>query len=202
MQCSTSLTYLPIAPRLPRALGCLLILGLLLHLGPFGLMGLVHPLSLPVLIPAHHRRHQQRRCNPALDGLTAPRPSWDMLRNMGTRLLARSGLLILLLHTSGSLTLTPWTNILLLIPLLQTGLTLLLRAESLPLHSTVSTWPLRLQRLYQLVFVFLLGSTLVHLLGYLANASTGLFLPMALGVSATSPDEEAEIHIDPLENHR
>ena len=198
MQCSTSLFYLPIAPRLPRGLGVILILSLLLHLGLFLPMLSVHPLSLPTLTLAVSRYHRSRRREGALRGLTFHLPSWEMIRNIGTRFLARSALLVVLLHTSGWFTLTPETKISLVLPLVQMGLTLIVYTQSSQSHSTLSTWISRLQRLYQLVFVLLLMSTLIRFLGGLLKPSPGLFLPMMLGVSATSPDDEAEIHIDRL----
>ncbi len=202
MQCSTSLTYLPIIPRLPRGLGFILILSLLLHLCPFLATQPVYLTPLPVLTLLVDRYHPCRMRGPVSNHFRVHCPSWDALRNIGTRLLARSALLSVLLHISGGLTLTPWTKIILLIPLLHAGLTLTGCAPAIPRQSTLSTWRLRLQRLYQLVFALLLVSTLLRYWGCCINASTGVFLPMALGVSATSPNDEAEIHIDVLDQDR
>lgn len=202
MQCSTSLTYLPICPRLPRGLCFVLILCLLLQVGPFMQTRPLPRIALPSLTFALARCRPCRMREYARSDLMFRHPSWNAIRSIGTRLLARSALLVMLLHTSGWLTLIPGTKIILLIPLLHTGLTLFFHTQSTQPYSTLATWTLRLQRLYQLVVAFLLGSAVIHWLGGLRNPSPGLFLPMMLGVSATSPDDEAEIHIDPLENNR
>lgn len=202
MQCNTSIFYLPIVPRLSRGLGFILILSLLLHLGLFLPMLTIHPLSLPALTLAMSRYHRSRMRGGTLRCPGFHPPSGDMIRNIGTRLFIRSVLLMVLLYTSGWLTRMPETKLILLIPLLHTGLTVSLYAKALPLHSTLSTWRRYLQRLYQLVLGFLLVSTLIHVLGWWANPSPNIALPMVLSVSATSSDDKAEIHIDSLENNR
>jgi len=118
MQCTTSLTHLPIVPRLPRALVFILIVSLLLHLYPLLQTPFLNPGALPCLTLAAGRCHPCRVRGRMPRALTLPRSSWDALRNIGTRLFARSVLLVVLLHSSGWLTLTPWTQTLLLIPLL------------------------------------------------------------------------------------
>jgi hypothetical protein len=202
MQCNTSLTHLPICPSLPRGLGFILILSLLLHVCPFIPTQPIHLIPLPALTFVAARCHRCRPHGYAPRYLMFHRPSWDVLRKIGTRLLARCALLILLLHMSGWLTLIPGTKIILLIPLLHAGLTLRFPLQATQRLSPLATWSLRLQRLYQLMVGLLLVSTGLRLLGYLQNPATGIFLPMALGVSAISPDDEAEIHIDTLDKDR
>ncbi len=202
MQCNTSLTYLPVVPRLPWGLGFILIVGLLLHLDVTLSLPPARSLSLPALTIAFARYPACRRRGHTFRTFILHQPSWEALRSIGTRLLARSGLLVVLLQTSGWLTRVPETKSLLLIPLLHTGLTLLLHTQSTQPHSTLAAWILQLQRLYQLLVGFLLVSVLIRCLGGLHSPSAGLFLPMVLGVSATSPDDQAEIHIDLLEQDR
>ena len=202
MQCSTSLTYLPICPRLPSGLVFICIFSLLLHLCPFLQTPSLNPSTLPYVTLAAGRWH------PCCKRRGTPRPmmlsgaSWDASRNIGTRLFVRSAVLLVLLQTSGWLVLVPGTQIILLIPLLHTGLTLLFHTPSPQPYFTLAPWTLRPQRLYQLVLGFLLVSTLVHFVGSFANPLPSIFLPMALGVSATSSDDQAEIHIDQLAEDR
>ncbi len=202
MQCNTSLTHLPILPRLPRGLICILILSWLFQLCPSVQTSPFRLIALPSLTFAAGRWHPCRTRHPAHRCFTFHCPSWEGLRNIGTRFLVRSLLLLVLLHTSGWLTLTSWAKIILLLPLLQTGFTLTRDVQPTPQHSPLSRWTLRLQRLYQLAVGLLLLSTLIHFLGCFSNASAAIWLPMILGVSAASPDDEAEIHIDPLDKDR
>jgi hypothetical protein len=194
MDCSTSLTHLPILPRLPRGLVLLLIVSLILQL--VLLVPRLPPTVLPALtlIPGHTplRVVRFRRCRPRVSF-----SRWGHLfKKVLPRLCARSALLATLLQTSGWHTLTPWTELVLLIPSLQTVITVMSYTQHTP--TAISPWNARLQRLYQLILLLLTVSTLIHFLGGIPHASPGNFLSVALGVSATSTDDEAEVYIDPL----
>jgi len=196
MNFNTSLTYLPIVPRLPRGLVILLILSLVLQLG---LLTITLPhLVLPYLtfIPGrthglsarlHFRRHRVH-----------PSRWWGRLANVLPRLGARSALLILLVHTSGWHALTPWADWVLLIPLAQTALTVLWHTQLAPAPTALVPWHSRLQRLYQLMVLFFLVSTLLQCLGSLPTLAAGTILPEARGVSATAPEDDTEVYIDPV----
>jgi hypothetical protein len=196
MDCNTSLTHLPIFPRLPRGLIFLLIVSLLLHLAR-PVLSLSQPvLPTVTLIPGHtcFRAARLRRGGRKVAG-----PQWKpLLANVLPRLCVRSALLATLLQTSGWHALTSWSDLVLLLPLLQALLTLTWHARiaSAPpgmLHG--SSW---LHRTYQFIVAVLLVSTALHVLGPIQHTSGGLGLPMALGVSALSPDDETEIYIDPV----
>jgi hypothetical protein len=194
MDCSTSLTHLPILPRLPRGLVLLLILSLILQIAL-----LIPNLPQPVLpaltlIPgriylrvARLRRYRH----------TVSFPRWGrLLENVLPRLGVRSALLATLVQTSGWHALTPWSALVLVIPSVQTVLTLMSYAQLAP--RAISKWNSRLQRLYQVVLVLLAASTLIHFLGYAPHTTPERFLSVALGVSATSSDDATEIYIEPL----
>jgi len=195
MDCSTSLTHLPILPRLPRGLALILILSLLLHIGLPWQTHRVSELPLPVLTSAPGRHHRCRVYSRSAPRRILYRPSWDALRKILPRLWARSALLTVLLYTSGWLALTPWAETILCIPLAQTWLTANFRVKPTQAHRVLTQWS---QRLYQLVVVLLAVSTLSHFLGGTPHTAPGSFLPVALGVSVTSTDDETEIHIDTL----
>ncbi len=196
MDCSTSLTHLPIFPRLPRGLVFLLIVSLILQLTV-----LVPSLPQPVL-PAltlcpgrpHLRATRLRRGQH-----TVYVPRWArLLANVLPRLCVRSALLALLVQISGWHAVTPWSNWVILLPSLQTLLNLRWHTQVASAPRTISVWNVRLQRVYQLVVGFLLVSTLGHRLGLLAPLLAGTVAPRAQRISATSADDETEIHIEPL----
>jgi hypothetical protein len=134
--------------------------------------------------------------------ISQPRSVWDALPEILPRLGARSALLVVLLHTSGWLTLTPWAMTILILPVLQARITWRIGTQFTPLSSQLALWSQRLQRLYQLVFAFLLGSTLFQCLGYFQHLSAGVVLPLTLGVAAPTPDDEASLHVDTLAENR
>jgi hypothetical protein len=199
MDCSTSLTYLPILPRLPRGLVFLLILSLLLQIGLPWQTCFVNEFPLPALTSTPGRYHRYRVRRYSSQRATRYQPSWDALRKMLPRLCARSALLAVLLHTSGWLALTPWAETILCLPLLHTGLTWTRYLKPTPTPWGLTQWS---QRLYQLILLLLAVSTLIHFLGNVPHASPASFLSVALGVSATSTDGETEIHIDTLAEDR
>lgn len=196
MDCSTSLTHLPILPQLPRGLVFLLVVSLTLQL-----VLLVPALSQPILpaltlIPGrtHLRAAHLRRGRHMVSV-----PRWGrLLTNVLPRLCVRSSLLALLVQTSGWHALTPWSELVLLLPGLQVVLTLTWRTHTVPHRMPLARWNVRLQRLYQLILLLLTVSTLVHFLGGVPHVSPESFLSMALGVSATSTDDDTEIYIEPL----
>ena len=119
-----------------------------------------------------------------------------------SRLGARSALLAVLLHTSGWLTLTPWAMTLLLLPVLQAGLTWSIRTQRAPRSSRLVPWNHRLQRLYQLGLALLLGSTLLQGLGFFYHLSPGVGLPLTLGMAVPGSDDDAHLHVDTLAENR
>ncbi len=193
MDCSTSLTHLPILPRLPRGLVLLLILSLSLQLGLLAPRLPAPVLPALTLIPGHtHLRTARLRRGRH----TVAVPRWGrLLAKVLPRLWVRSTLLAVLVQTSGWHTVTPWSELALLIPSVQTLLTLMRYAQPAPVRSPGSAC---LQRLYQLIVGLLVVSTVLRLLGHVPSAPTGLGLPIALGISATSPDDETEIYIESL----
>lgn len=196
MNSNPSLTYLPMLPRLPRGLVLLLILSLVLQLG-LGATLLSHP-TLPALTvsPGRAHGHSVRLRRPRQ---RAHRSRWwDTLTQVLPRLGVRSALLALLVHTSGWHDLTPWTDLVLLIPLVQTLLSLTWQTQRTSAPAALLSWHARLQRLYQLVLLLLLGSTLLCGLDRLPPLAVGAVLPKALGVSVTSPDDATEVSIDPV----
>ena len=191
MHCSTSLTILPILPRLPRHLGLILILSLLLQIGRIPTTALLPVLPAFAIAPGrwHTIRPQHR--------VAHRQSSWHAVWKIIPRLLARALLLAILLHASGWATLTPLSWSVLAIPGLQTGGTLRrLMHPASARHLTPWSWSARFQRLYQLVLVLLLLSTLIRFLGCMDSASTGIVLPLGLSVAARAPHDETEIWID------
>jgi hypothetical protein len=194
MNSNTSLTYLPILPRLPRGLILLLILSLVLQLG-WRAPTLPQPVlptftTFPGRAHVHSGRLRGRRHR------AHPARGWDALTQVLPRLCARSALLALLVHTSGWHGLTPWADLVLWIPLGQAVLTLTGHTQLASAPAALLSWHARLQRLYQLVLLLLLGSTLLCGLGRLPPLAVGAVLPKALGVSVTSPDDDTEVYID------
>jgi hypothetical protein len=200
MDCSTSLTHLPMFPQLPRGLVFLLILSLIFQLT------LVTPSSpqlvLPALILIPGRTHFRKRYL-----LHCPRPRsvarWKhLLTNQLPRLLARCVWLAVLLQTSGWHSLALWANLVLLLPGVKILFLLIGHTQVASTPRAISNWQAHLQRTYQLVVGLLLVSSLFHCLGPLQPTLLRLVLPMALGVSATSRDDQAEIYIDRLTDNQ
>ena len=206
MHCSTNLQISPIIPRLPRVWALLLIVSLLVRT--------THPMSitqgmwLPVItVPCAHWRRRKASC------YSVPSVRWVHLL---PRLLARCALLSLLLHTSGWLQVTPLSWGVLLLPVAQMlRRTFMLHAVTLaperlgsPLGGSagepkrVRWWANNLQRLYQLLFVALLVSTLGQLLRLLYASATGLPFLVFLGTWCTQPDEETELSVTTVDKDR
>ncbi len=115
MHCSTSLTQLPILPRLPRGLVSLLILSLLLQTCP---LFTFQPIGiLPSFTIAQERslsRRVRRRRSPR-----HARTTWRWMTSLLSRLLVRLSVLALLLHLSGWTAVNPLVWNLLIIPVAQ-----------------------------------------------------------------------------------
>ena len=190
MHCSTNLQISLIIPRLPRACAFLAILCLLVRTS--------HPLTitqrlwLPVITMPSGRWYQRkvrRYCAPVI--------RWAPLL---ARLLARCALLGLLLYTSGWVRATPLSWGVLLLPVAQ-----ILTRKFLPLavkSKQVRRWANGLQRLYQLLFVALLASTVGQLLRHLYARSTSMPFSVFLGTWRTQPDEETEFSVTTVDKDR
>ena len=187
---------MPIFPRLPRGLIFLLIVSLLLHLVVL-VPGLPQPILPAVtLIPgrtylraARLRRGQHR----------VSFPQWGrLLVNVVPRLGVRSALLATLLQTSGWHALTSWSDLVLLLPMLQALLTLTWHTPITSAPPGMVYWSSGLQRVYQLVVGLLLVSTLEHGLGLFAPLLAGTIAPYAQPLSVTSSEDETEIYIESL----
>jgi hypothetical protein len=190
MHCSTNLQISPIIPRLPRALTWLLILSLLVRTS--------HPivitrrLWLPVItMPSGHwyRRKVRRYGGPTV--------RWAPLL---ARLLARCVLLGVLLYASGWVRVTPLSWGVLLLPVTQILARKFMLREVQP--KRVRRWVNSLQRLYQLLLVALLVSTLGQLLRHLYASATVLPFSVFLGTWRTQPDEETELSVTTVDPDR
>jgi hypothetical protein len=199
MHCSTNLQISPIIPRLPRAFALLLILSLLVRTSHP--IAITQPLWLPVIAMSSgrwYRRKMRRYCVPTV--------RWTPLL---ARLLARCALLSVLLHTSGWVGVTPLSWGVLLLPVAQ-----ILALKFMPCAVTrapersagepkrMRRWANGLQRLYQLLFVALLVSTLGQLLRHLYVRSTGIPFSAFLGIWRTQPDEETELSVTTTDKDR
>ncbi len=197
MHCNTCFGFVPI---LPRGLALILILSLLLQSS-----GSVAPFSRPPLPPLSmtgerwqklgRRRHWVRRLKPRF-------PSGPFTANQVPRLFARWTLLVVLLHTSGWLAFTPWSESVLLIPLAQMlHASWVLRTPSAAAPSRVRRRAADLQRLYQVTLLLLVLSSLLQLLGHLYPAPGAVFFPLGLTTWVTRPDDETEIQIAMTDEH-
>jgi len=191
MYCSASPLFLPIVPRLPRGLVFLLILSLLIQCG-LAPAALPRPLLSLLRLPTGRWRccrlhpHATHRCRRRSAGLYL----WHGL----PRLLVRTLVLAVLLHTSGWMAHGPWIASLLGLPLLHTlgGAWSLVRpaaARGFLGHSGLR----QLQRLYQLLFWTLLLSTLLHLVPHGPPSAWGVGRACLLGTRAQPTPDEAEI---------
>ena len=200
MHCSITVGIIPIVLRLPRTLALLFLVSLLWQtVQPLPASVRLELPPLPIgSIPSHPWR--RRRC--ATSRTQSPE-AWPFLWNSVLRLGSRETLLFLLLYTSGGLPLFPLSASALALPV---GLTLLAfwrwRHPASVRGERLRVWTNRLQRLYQLVLVCLLLSTLVQLLGSVHPASTGMVFPIFLGTWATRPDDESEIRIATTKENR
>ena len=189
MYCSTSLTQLPLWPRLPRGLVGLLILSLLFQtiLPPtFASVPILPSLSL---LPGRWRPIRSRATHRLF--------GWRTTGKMGPRLVVRTTLLAILLHVSGWATANALTWSVLAIPVAQTLITLsVLRCPTA--IGSQKCWPRlsRLQRGYQCLLIVLALSTLLQFLCRLHSGPVGLYSLLGLSVSVTSLDHAAEICID------
>jgi transposase-like protein len=199
MHCSTNLQISPIIPRLPRACALFLILSLLVRTSHP--VAITERLWLPAItIPTGRwcKQKVRRHCVPTV--------RWAPLL---ARLLARCALLGVLLHTSGWLRATPLCWGVLLLPVTQ-----ILALKFMPCVVTLAParsaggpkqmrrWMDGLQRLYQLLLVALLVSTLGQLWRLFDARATGLPCAVFLGTWRTQPDEETELSVTTLDQDR
>jgi mutator family transposase len=197
MYCSASSTFLPILPRLPRGLILLLLLSVLWQTGlPPNVRALpVLPALTIAAAPWPRGRLHLQRVKPRRSG----RPRWGQLF---MQLLVRTSFLALLLQASGWVARTPLTAGLLLLPLFQTlalvwGLARPTSAHVLWRHG----WTRWLQRLYQLLFLLLLVSTLLPLLPHRPPPAWGVGGSLVLSTQVQPAPAEPEIQIEtPAEN--
>jgi transposase-like protein len=190
MYSSTTLGIHPRLARLPMALALLVILGLIFQID-FRPTPCCAPPLPPVSLPAERWSRLARQ--------PQGRPSRFRLRSRawriqsGLRLLVRAGLLEVLLHTSGGLALTPWSQVVLLLPLLQTLSTgwRVRRPASRPPTPVM----LAVQRSYQLTLVLLLIGSVVQVLLHLHRTGPGGLFPIGLAAWAVQPDDQTEIRI-------
>jgi transposase-like protein len=195
MHCSTSLTQLPLLPRLPRGLVSILMLSLLLHTLPqltFQSVGILPSFTITAdrwrPLGPRARRRRYTRHSPSV---------WRLMGRMLPRLFVRMTLLAILLHASGWATTSALTWSVLAMPVVQTLLTVeVLKHPTSARLQCSQPWRSRLQRVYQALFVLLIFSTLIQGLSHLHAMPGGLFSLVGLSVSALSPDHAAEIEIE------
>ena len=181
MYCSTSLEIQPILLRLPRGLAILLILAVLAR--TCSPVSIPHDAWWPALpFPQGHWRQRKPTVHWTLG------PQW--LARL-SRLLVRSTLFGLLLHSSGWVRVTPLTWALMLLPVTHS---LALR-RPFTRSKEMRRWVNTLQRLYQLTFLALVLSTLGQRFRPFAARPTGFSFSIVLGTWCTQQDEEAEICI-------
>ncbi len=192
MQYSTTFGIRPFLARLPRTLALIVLLSLIWQIDHPSLR---HDLALPPVSLSTERwvRLPRRRG-------TRPRARFhwgSFLTHHGLRLLAREGLLLVLLHTSGWLVLTPWSQVVLLLPWLQTlGAMWVL---SHPGHAPRSGRPsgsASWQRAYQLTLCLLCVSSVLPLVSHWSHTPTGLLLPVGLGTWVTPSEIIPEQHLE------
>lgn len=190
MDCSTYLQIRPIIPRLPRLLTFFLIVCLLLQTGQPN--AFTQQLLLPVsTVPSGRWRWRKLRL------WRAPSVRWPFLL---PRLLARCTLLAVLLHTSDWLRVTPLCWAILLFPVAQ-ALTLKIMPRATK-PKRMRRWVNGLHRLYQLLLVALLVSTLCQLLRHLYATSTSIPYAVLLSTWRTQPDEERELSVTAVDKGR
>jgi hypothetical protein len=113
------------------------------------------------------------------------------------RLIVRLTLLTILLHASGWATASALTWSVLIIPVVQTLLTMEVLKHPTSAHlQWFHPWRSRLQRVYQSLLVLLVLSALLQCLNHLHAAPGGLLSLVGLSVSALSPDDAAEIRLE------
>ncbi len=188
MYCSTSLTQLPVLPRLPRGLVGVLILGLLFHTLP--LLPSQPPALLPCLTVTPGRCWSSRRCRNTRFSFSS---GW-VLRRLSPRLLVRLIVLASLLHLSGWTAMTPLAWSLLIIPVAQAFTAVMaLRCFTAAPRRAAWSWTSSLQRGYQGLLFVLLLSALQHGLSHHHGLPGGGWSLMGLSVSVLSADHAAEI---------
>ena len=193
MHCSTNSPTSPIIPRLPHVCAFLAIVCLLVRTS--------HPITvtqrlwLPAItMPSGHwyRRSCVTGGKRKAHHLCVPAVRWAPLL---ARLLARCALLGVLLYTGGWNRVTPLSWGVLLVPVAQI-------VAHLTTPRRVRWWGNALQRLYQLLLVALLVSTLCQLLRHLYAGLTSMPCAVFLGTWRTQPDEETEISVTTIDKDR
>ena len=193
MYCSTSLTQLPIPPRLPRGLVSLLILSLLLQTCPlctFQPLGILPSFTLDQRQSLSWRVRRRRAPRHAL---TPGR--W--MTNLLSRLLVRMSVLALLLHLSGWTVVNPLAWCLLIVPVAQALTAMLaLRCVTAAARRSAWSWHSSLQRGYQGLLLVLLLSAGQHGWSHLHALPGGGWPLMGLSVSVLSADHATEIKME------
>ncbi|HEX7587955.1 MAG TPA: hypothetical protein VF478_06530 [Anaerolineae bacterium] len=190
MQCSIPCRFIPIQPR---GLAVLLLLGLLLQSS--GWVTTFSRPPLPALETTVQRGHPVRRRRRSRHRWSRF-PAGSFIVHGGLRLLARWGLLVVLLHTSGWITCTPWSWGVLLLPLAQWLSALwMFGTPACAWARRVRRGSATLQQIYQLIVVLLLFSSLLHGLSRIPPTPGGVFVLFGLTTWATPPDDETEIRI-------
>lgn len=193
MDCSIVFGIAPGLARLPRGLALILILSLLVQTYP--LPARAFPTLPPLPIPSarwRRLRHRARAAH-AFDRLH----TGHMLVQNGAQLLARGAFLVVLLQASGWLTLTPWTQSLLLLPFAQAVGTHWLFQPPPPARGggRVRRGLVALQRFYQLTAVLLLLAAVLRVLTPLPGQSGGLLLALGLGTGLVAREPPPELRI-------
>jgi hypothetical protein len=192
MYCSTSLTRLPVLPRLPHGLVAVLILSLLFHTCP---LFTFQPIDMLPSVTSDQGRSlgwRVRRRRTTRHPLT----TWRWMTGLLSRLLVRLSVLALLLHLSGWTVMTPLAWSLLSIPVVQVLSTVLAsrHVSAAPCPSAWS-WNAVLQRGYHGLLIVLLLSVLQHSVSHLHGLPGGWPL-MGLSVSVLSADQATEIDME------
>ncbi len=195
MYCSTSLTQLPVLPRLPRGLVSLLILSLLLQTCPlFTLqpMGILPSFTIR-LDQERSLRWRVRRRRAQRGPLTTGR----LMPRLLSRLLVRLSVLALLVHLSGWAAMNPLAWSLLIIPVVQALLTVMtFRCVTAALRRAAWSGNSWLQRGYQGLLIVLLLSAVQHGWSHLHELPGGGWSLMGLSVSVLSADRATEIKME------
>jgi hypothetical protein len=193
MYCSTSLTRLPVLPRLPRGLVAVLILSLLFHTCPLFTsqpMGILPSFTIKQERSLSLRLRRRRSKRHALT-------PWRLMTRLLPRLLVRLIVLASLLHLSGWTTVTPLAWGLLIIPVVQALSTVMaLRCITATHHRTAWFWSSSLHRGYQGLLIVLLLSVLQHGLSHFHGLTEGGWPLMGLSVSVLSADHATEIKME------
>lgn len=193
MNCNTTIAIFPIGPSLPRGLVLLLIVSLLLQSSPIATSERVWPPVTALTASTgkyircrRHRTTRRIRCAREL----------AIIGHSLARCFVRCAFLAGLLHVSGWSHALPLNWSILIIP--PTQLVLQCLAFVLPQHPRgliPSKGLERVQRLYQIILILLLLSTIVQFLGQVAQSSGHWLSPLLLSTWVTQPDDETTMSV-------